>query len=44
MTIIAFDVSKLELGGARMRTNGRVAERYIVVNTPEDINHFSTHC
>ena len=39
-SIIAFDVSKLELVGARMHVSGRVAERYIVVNTPEAINQF----
>lgn len=40
MTIIAFDVSKLELVGARMHASGKVAERYIVVNTPEAISQF----
>lgn len=40
MTIIAFDVSKAELVGARMRKNGTVAERYSIVNTPEAIDTF----
>ena len=38
MTIIAFDVSKAELVGARMRKNGTVAERYTIANTPDAIN------
>jgi len=40
MTIIAFDVSKAELVGARMRISGIVAERYTIVNTPERIEEF----
>ena len=40
MTIIAFDVSKRELVGARMRRSGTVAERYSVENTPEHIASF----
>ena len=43
MTIIAFDVSKLELVGARMRTNGRVAERYIVVKYSRRHQSFPRH-
>lgn len=40
MTIIAFDVSKAELVGARMRKTGQVAERYTIENTPEAIRAF----
>lgn len=40
MTIIAFDVGKHELVGARMRKNGTVAERYTIENTPDAINEF----
>lgn len=39
-SIIAFDVSKAELVGARMRKNGTVSERYTIVNTPDAINAF----
>ncbi|OGG50272.1 hypothetical protein A2763_01235 [Candidatus Kaiserbacteria bacterium RIFCSPHIGHO2_01_FULL_54_36] len=39
-SIVAFDVAKAELVGARMRKNGTVAERYTVVNTSEAINQF----
>lgn len=40
MTIIAFDVAKEELVGARMRKNGTVAERYSIENTPKKISQF----
>jgi transposase len=39
-SIIAFDVSKKELIGVRMRTSGTVAERYTVTNTLTAINTF----
>ena len=40
MTIIAFDVAKAELVGARMQKTGVVAERYTIPNTPEAIHAF----
>lgn len=39
-SIIAFDVSKAELVGVRMHKSGRVADRYTVKNTREDIGNF----
>lgn len=39
-SIIAFDVSKDELIGVRMHRSGRVADRYVITNSPESIDEF----